>query len=131
MRRPRKHLGSTEGSAAVRYTPPPPEGFISPVTWGVEDNVRERFGAAGVSAENIVCERATYFFRSPGPPGELLQTFKQYYGPTMNAFEAASKDDKAEQLETELTKLFEDYNRAGQDSTEIPATYLRVVVTKP
>ncbi len=116
---------------SAAYTPPPPEGFISPVTWGVEDNVRERFGAAGVPAENIACERATYVFRHPAPPRELLLTFKQYYGPTMNAFDAASKDGRAEQLETELTTLFEEHNRAGGGSTEIPATFLKVVVTKP
>ncbi len=116
---------------SAAYTPPPPEGFISPVTWGVEDNVRERFGAAGVPAENIACERATYVFRCQVPPSELLQTFKQYYGPTMNAFEAASKDGRAEQLETELTQLFEEHNRAGADRTEIPATFLKVMVIKP
>lgn len=116
---------------SAAYTPPPPEGFISPVTWGVEDNVRERFGAAGVPAENISCERATYFFRYPGPPRELLQTFKQYYGPTMNAFEAATNDGRAEQLEAELTELFEEHNRGGRDKTEIPATFLKVTVTKP
>ena len=113
------------------YTPPPPEGFISPVTWGVEDNVRERFGAAGLPPENITFERATYVFRRAGPPSELLQTFKLYYGPTMNAFEAASKDGRAEQLETELTQLFEEHNRAGAERTEIPATFLKVTVTKP
>ena len=112
------------------YTPPPPEGFISPVTWGVEDNVRERFGAAGVPPENIACDRSTYVFRYPGPPAELLQTFKHYYGPTMNAFEAASKDGKAEALEGELTRLFEAHNRAGTERTEIPATFLKVTVTK-
>jgi SAM-dependent methyltransferase len=115
---------------SAAYTPPPPEGFISPVTWGVEDNVRERFGAAGVPAANIACEHATYVFRYPAPPRELLQIFKHYYGPTMNAFEAASKDGRAGQLETELTKLFEEHNRAGAGSTEIPATFLQVVVTK-
>ena len=116
---------------SAAYTAPPPEGFISPVTWGVEDNVRERFGAAGIPEENIVCGRATYVFRAPVPARELLQTFKQYYGPTMNAFEAASKDGRADQLETELTHLFEEHNLAGADSTEIPATFLKVTVTKP
>lgn len=113
------------------YTPPPPEGFISPVTWGVEDNVRDRFGSAGVPPEAIGFERATYFFRYPGPPAELLRTFKTFYGPTMNAFEAASKDGKADQLEDELTRLFEEHNRAGAEQTEIPATFLKVTVTKP
>ncbi len=116
---------------SAAYTPPPPEGFISPVTWGVEDNVRERFGAAGVPAENIVCERATYVFRAPMPPRELLQNFIGYYGPTMNAFEAAAKDGRAGQLEAELTELFVTHNRAGADDTEIPATYLKITVTKP
>lgn len=115
---------------SAAYTPPPPEGFISPVTWGVEDNVRERFGAAGVPAENISFERETYVFRYPGPPSDLFRTFKRYYGPTMNAFEAASKDGRADQLEAELTQLFEQHNRAGADRTEIPATFLKVTVTK-
>lgn len=113
------------------YTPPPPEGFVSPVSWGVEDNVRERFAAARVPPENIACERATYVFRHPGPPAELLRTFKTFYGPTMNAFEAASQSGRAEALEGELTRLFEDHNRGGADRTEIPATFLKVSVTKP
>ena len=116
---------------SAAYTPPPPEGFISPVSWGVEDNVRERFSAAGVPAENISCERATYVFRSPGPSSELFQTFKHYYGPTMNAFEAATKEGRADELEAELTELFEAHNSAGADRTQIPATFLKVIVTKP
>lgn len=116
---------------SAAYTPPPPEGFVSPVTWGVEANVRERFEAAGVPAENVVCERATYVFLSPGPPTDLLQTFKHYYGPTMNAFEAASKDGRADELEAELTGIFESHNRGGAGRTDIPATFLKVVVTKP
>ncbi|WP_332656194.1 class I SAM-dependent methyltransferase [Brevundimonas sp.] len=116
---------------SAAYTPAPPEGFVSPVTWGVETHVRERFEAAGVPAENVVCERATYVFISPTPPTDLLQTFKHYYGPTMNAFEAASKDGRADELEAELTGIFEAHNRGGADRTEIPATFLKVVVTKP
>lgn len=116
---------------SAAYTPPPPEGFISPVTWGVEENVQARFGEAGVPSDNITCERATYVFRCPVPPQELLQTFRQYYGPTMNAFEAASKDGRETELENELTGLFETYNLGGTDRTEIPATFLKVTVTKP
>jgi SAM-dependent methyltransferase len=115
---------------SAAYTPPPPEGFISPVTWGVEANVRERFGAAGIQAENISCERASYVFRHPGPPAEFLDAFRLFYGPTMNAFEAAAKDGRAEQLREELVKLFEEQNGAGADSTEIVATYLKVTVRK-
>ena len=116
---------------SAAYTPPPPEGFTSPVTWGVEDNVKERFGAAGIPPENIRCERATYVFRSGRGPDEFLVTFRDYYGPTMNAFEAAAKNGREAALEAELTQLFEEQNEGGADRTEIPATYLKVTVTKP
>jgi SAM-dependent methyltransferase len=115
---------------AAAYTPPPPDGFVSPVTWGLEDNVRERFGAAGISAGNIRCEQATYTFRHAGPPSAFLALFRDYYGPTMNAFEAADKDGRKAELQAELGRLFETHNRAGSSRTEIPATYLKVVVQK-
>lgn len=115
---------------SAAYTPPPPEGFVSPVTWGVEDNVRERFTAAGVRPDDIICERATYVFRHNGPPSEFLAAFREYYGPTMNAFEAAAKDGRDSQLEAELTALFEAQNQGGAEKTVIPATYLKVVVNK-
>jgi SAM-dependent methyltransferase len=112
------------------YSPPPPEGFISPITWGVEENVRERFGAAGIQPADIECERSIYTFRHPGPTSEFLEIFRDYYGPTMNAFEAAAKDGREGQLQSELTALFERENRGGSDRTEIPATFLKVTVRK-
>lgn len=115
---------------SAAYTPPPPEGFISPVSWGVEETVRERFGAAGVQPDDILCERATYVFRDARPPSDFLATFRDYYGPTINAFEAAAKDGRRDQLEAELTALFEAQNQGGPDRTQIPATYLKVLVTK-
>lgn len=115
---------------SAAYTPPPPEGFVSPVTWGVEANVRERFTPAGVKPENITCERATYVFRSPRPVSEFLAVFRDYYGPTMNAFDAAAKDGRQGELEAELATLFEAQNQGGPERTEIPAVYLKVVVTK-
>jgi SAM-dependent methyltransferase len=115
---------------SAAYTPPPPEGFVSPVTWGLEENVRDRFGAAGVPSEEISVERATYTFRHAGPPAEFLDRFRLYYGPTMNAFEAAEKDGRAGQLRAELTALFEAQNQGGADRTIIPATYLKVTVAK-
>lgn len=116
---------------SAAYTPAPPEGFVSPMTWGAEDTVRERFEAAGVPTGNITFERATYVFRHKGPPQELLQTFKHYYGPTMNAFEAAGKDGRADDLETDLSRLFNEHNRGGKAATDIPATFLKVTVFKP
>jgi SAM-dependent methyltransferase len=109
------------------YSPPPPDGFVSPMTWGVEENVIERFDAAGVPKEQISFERDTYTFNYPGPPSELLAEFKSYYGPTMNAFEAAGADGREADLEAELKTLFDEQNSNG-DTTSIPATFLRVSV---
>jgi ubiquinone/menaquinone biosynthesis C-methylase UbiE len=111
------------------YTPPPPEGFISPMLWGVESNVIERFGAAGVPKENISFERDTYTFSAPFPTTEFLNRFKTYYGPTMNAFEAAAKNGKEEDLKRELEALFAAQNKSETpNTTSIPATFLRVTV---
>jgi SAM-dependent methyltransferase len=111
------------------YTPPPPEGFISPMTWGVEDNVKERFGAAGVDAAKIACEKDTFTFEYAGSPAGFVKEFRTWYGPTMNAFEAAEKNGKADELKRELEELFTRQNQAGRDdATVIPATFLRVTV---
>ena len=111
------------------YTPAPPEGFVSPMLWGVESNVVERFVNAGVPAENISCVKDTYTFNAPFSPKELLNRFKNFYGPTMNAFEAAEKNGKAVELQRELEELFERENKSGDpNTTSIPATFLRVTV---
>ena len=113
------------------YSPPPPEGFISPMTWGVEANVVERFGAAGVPKERIALARDTYTFEYPAPPSALVAAFRNYYGPTMNAFEAAAKTGREGELDKELNELFARENRAAsKDKTSIPATFLRVTVTR-
>ena len=112
------------------YSPPPPEGFISPMTWGLEENVIERFAAAGVPAEQIACEKDTYTFAFPAPPESLLSEFRTYYGPTMNAFEAAATTGRESDLQTELAALFEAQNASPTaDATLITATFLRVTVT--
>jgi SAM-dependent methyltransferase len=112
------------------YSPPPPEGFVSPMTWGVEDNVTERFVAAGVPAEQISFERDTYTFNFPGTPSEFLAGFRTFYGPTMNAFEAAEADGREADLQAELDELFNAQNAsADEDATSIPATFLRVTVS--
>ncbi len=102
------------------YTPPPPEGFISPMTWGIESDVIERFAGAGVPAEKISFVRDTFTFNFPSA---------QYYGPTMNAFEAAEKNGRAADLQKELEDLFNSQNKSpSKDTTSIPATFLRVTV---
>jgi SAM-dependent methyltransferase len=112
------------------YSPPPPEGFVSPMTWGVEDNVTERFTAAGAKPESIAFTRDTYRFDFPRPPADLVAEFRAYYGPTMNAFDAAEANGRAAELAAELVKLFEAQNDSPDPAiTSIPATFLRVTVT--
>jgi len=114
---------------SAAYTPPPPEGFISPMTWGIEANVVERFASAGVPRDNVSFARDTYIFNFPGPPSEFVEVFRRYYGPTMNAFEAAEKAGRAADLKKELDALFESQNTSPRkDATSIPATFLRVTV---
>ena len=111
------------------YTPPPPDGFISPMTWGVEANVIERFASAGVAKDKVSFVRDTYRFNFPAAPSELVDLFRRYYGPTMNAFEAAEKNGRADALRKELDALFESQNTSQRkDVTSIPATFLRVTV---
>jgi ubiquinone/menaquinone biosynthesis C-methylase UbiE len=111
------------------YTPPPPPGFISPMTWGIESNVIERFAEAGIPAENISFARDTFTFNYPGPPAALLDEFRHYYSPTINAFEAAEKSGRATDLQNELEQLFNRQNQsARKEATSIPATFLRITV---
>ena len=111
------------------YSPPPPEGFISPMTWGLENNVIERFTGAGVSKEKISFVKDTYAFNFRGTPSEFVGEFRTYYGPTMNAFDAAEKNGRAADLQRELEALFNGQNKSPtKDATSIPATFLRVTV---
>jgi SAM-dependent methyltransferase len=111
------------------YSPPPPDGFVSPMTWGVEDDVIERFTSAGVPEERISFERDTYTFNYPGAPSEMVAEFRSYYGPTMNAFEAAAANGREADLRAELDTLFNEQN-TSHDATSIPATFLRVTVNR-
>jgi SAM-dependent methyltransferase len=111
------------------YSPPPPEGFVSPMTWGVEGNVTERFAAAGVPEEKVSFARDTYYFNFQSTPSDLVAAFRTYYGPTMNAFEAAEADGRQDDLQNELEVLFNEQNVSpSKDATSIPATFLRVTV---
>jgi ubiquinone/menaquinone biosynthesis C-methylase UbiE len=111
------------------FTPPPPEGFISPMTWGVDTHIIERFGQAGVPRENISMVKDTYLFISPDKtPTEFIDSFRRFYGPTMNAFEAAEKNGKVDELRNQLLDLAKEENRSTNRGISIPATFLRVTV---
>ena len=111
------------------YSPPPPEGFMSPMTWGIDNNVIERFAGAGIPKEKISFVRDTYVFNFPGAPSEFVDAFRKFYGPTMNAFEAAEKNGRAGDLQNEVEALFNSQNKStNKNATSIPATFLRVTV---
>src|SRR5579862_6692886 len=85
------------------FIPPPPEGFISPMTWGVESHIIERFGQAGVPRDKISMVKDTFYFTSPDKsPADMVESFRRFYGPTMNAFEAAEKTGRVEELHHQL-----------------------------
>jgi SAM-dependent methyltransferase len=116
---------------STSYTPPPPEGFVSPMTWGLDANVIERFTSAGIPEARISLQRDTYTFVFPGSPSEYLSEFRHFYGPTMNAYEAARADDRQDELHGKLEALFKQQNASPDaESTSIPARFLRVTVAR-
>ncbi len=122
-------LHRSPSTISASFLPPPPEGFISPVAWGVEANVTERFGQAGISAGKISMAKDTYQFASPDKtPADFINLFEKYYGPTMNAVDAAQKTGKMDDLHAQLVQLANAQNKNTSGGTLIPATFLRVTV---
>jgi ubiquinone/menaquinone biosynthesis C-methylase UbiE len=114
---------------SASFAPPPPEGFVSPMTWGVDTHILERFGQAGVPKENISMVKDTYYFLSPEKsPTDFVGLFRRFYGPTMNAFEAAEANGRTEDLYNQLLDLANAQNKSKNGGTLIPATFLRVTV---
>lgn len=111
------------------FMPAPPEGFVSPMTWGVDTHIIERFGQAGVPKANISMVKDTFCFLSPDKsPAHVIESFRRFYGPTMNAFEAAEKSGTADELHDQVLELAQAQNTKSDGSTSIPATFLRVTV---
>ncbi len=112
------------------FTPPPPEGFISPMAWGIDAHVVERFEKAGVAREKLSMTRETFHFRSEDKsPADFIDLFRRYYGPTINAFEAAERNGKHDELHAQLVELAQAKNESANGGTSIPATFMKVTVT--
>jgi ubiquinone/menaquinone biosynthesis C-methylase UbiE len=115
---------------SAAFSPPPPPDFVSPMMWGVESHVLERFGRAGIDANAITFAEQTYVFSAPGKsPEQIVNEFRRHYGPTMNAYDAAALDGRSEDLHAQLVALATQQNIDANGGTTIPATYLRVTVT--
>lgn len=112
------------------YTPPPPEGFISPMTWGVESHIVERFGKAGVAPAQIAMTRDTFRFIAPEQsPESVVELFRRYYGPTMNAYEAARNSGKEDELHEKILALTKAHNQQDGSGISIAATFMRITVS--
>ena len=123
-------IRSVQNCSIYGFTPLLPEGFVSPMTWGVDTHVVGRFGQAGVPQEKISMVKDTFHFKSPDKsPAHFIDLFRRFYGPTMNAFDAAEKDGKVEELHRQLLELAEAQNQSRNGGTSIRATFLRVTVS--
>ncbi|HUX68220.1 MAG TPA: methyltransferase domain-containing protein [Terriglobales bacterium] len=111
---------------STSFLPPPPEGFVSPMSWGVESHIVERFGKAGVPREKVAMVRDTFHFVSPQRPSEFIETFRRFYGPTMNAYEAAEKSGSVDELHRQLVDLAKASNQSTSGGISITATFMRV-----
>ncbi len=112
------------------FTPPPPEGFVSPMLWGVESHVMERFAQAGVPKEKVSMTRNTYYFVSACKgPADFIGLLRRFYSPTISAFDAAEQNGTAEELHSQLLDLAKAHNKSTNYGTLIPATFLRVTVS--
>lgn len=115
---------------SMAFLPPPPEGFVSPMLWGVDSHIFDRFAEAGVPAAKVTLEKHTYWFSSSDKsPADFIDLFERFYGPTMNAVDSAAKSGRQEELHGQLLELANSQNQHKDGGTSIPATYLRVTVS--
>jgi ubiquinone/menaquinone biosynthesis C-methylase UbiE len=115
---------------SASFLPPPPEGFVSPMTWGVDTHIIERFGQAGVPKEKISMVKDAYSFISADKsPARFIELLERYYGPTMNAYDAAQKNGKVDELHLQLLEVAKTQNKSSEASTSMPATFMRVTVS--
>ncbi len=108
-----------------KHVPPPPL-MVSPVKWGDEATVRERLGN-GTTRVDVT--RRLYPMRYPFPPGEVVEFFRAYYGPTNRAFAALDTAGQTA-LRQDLEQLWTENNRASDGTTDVEAEYLEVMALR-
>lgn len=121
---PEGHIGQMF-KIVGKHVPPSPL-MASPLQWGNEETVRERFGDG--AAELRLTPR-TYPMRYPFSPAEVVEFFRTYYGPVNRAF--ASLDEEGQNgLRQDLEELWTAHNRAANGSTSVDAEYLEVMAIR-
>lgn len=103
-----------------------PSGMPSPVLWGDEATVRERF-REGIADLKLALR--SYRFEYPFPPDAVVEFFRAHYGPMSRAF--ASLDENGQKsLRSELVRLWSEHNTAVGNTTKVDAEYLEVIATR-
>ena len=105
---------------------PPPAGMPSPVLWGKEETIRERFGE-GISKLDTTLQKITWVF--PFSPAEVVEHFRMYYGPTQKAF-GLLDEEKQGALRKELEQLWATHNQATDGTTKVDGEYLQVIAER-
>jgi ubiquinone/menaquinone biosynthesis C-methylase UbiE len=104
----------------------PAPGMPSPLLWGDEATVRERFNGS-VSELQLTPRLMTFSF--PFTPSEVVEAFRRYYGPTYKAFGAL--DEKGQTaLRQELEQLWSAHNQSQNGVTRVESEYLEVVAVR-
>ena len=104
---------------------PPPAGLQPPSLWGVEAHLQSLFGER---ASDIQVTPRIFNFRYRSA-AHFIEVFRTWYGPVHKAF-AALPADSAAALESDLTALLNQHNRAGEASLVVPSAYVEVIVAR-
>ncbi len=107
------------------YVPPAP-GMPAPVLWGVEATVRERF-ADGISKLETTPRKIKLAY--PFSPAEVVEHFRNYFGPTQKAFGVLDENGQAA-LRRDLERLWTENNQASDGTTTVEAEYLEVIAVR-
>lgn len=110
---------------APRYLPPP-EGLPSPMLWGDEEIVRQRF--AGTSSQ-ITTTRRSATMEFPLSPAQVVQLFRDYFGPTQVAFTRLDPT-RAKAYAADMEQLWNQHNQSRTGHTKVENEYLEVIVTR-
>jgi SAM-dependent methyltransferase len=109
-----------------RHVPPQPGNLPAPVLWGDETVVHERFAAL---VSNIETRTRTVLFDYPMPPREVVQFFREYFGPTRVAYSRLDEPGRAA-FTADLEAIWNEYNEAKDGNTRVAAEYLEVIAVK-
>lgn len=104
-----------------RYVPAP-AGMVSPLLWGDEVTLAERF-SSGFSSVSFT--KRTLEFVFPFSPSNVVEHFRKFYGPTLKAFESLDRTSR-DALRLDLEELWTKANQATDGTTRVEAEYMDV-----